>query len=469
MAPTAANIIGFADFEDATDKQILNSWPARLPVAVIRLNPNITDPALDPNTPLVHSGSTSLEVVEGRGFIMRQVGNDCPASRLKEPISAGDVLRITFWVRMKAANKVIVLYTGHYHDSKPKPWAIQRDDSNVISRTRINKANEWTRIEAIHTVGDDWTWDSELLPPEKCNHYQLRIRADATTTGYYLDDFKVEKVASGSAYALTSRDVRHGFLKNPDFALSFQYWKAIEAAGDTVFDADQGKEVARLKRNRRLMQNIVEEAIPGDKYQIAFWAKLSGTSSVDTRIIVRMRFENDDTVNGPCRRPICNIFLRPLSTKIEQNGRRWQRIVSDEFTMFGNYTKWPGQPSFILFTMLTKNMASSGELLISNFEFMGEHSLSGEMFTDSPSTTTVPSLQPSNLKVPDYIRYIVSYAGDVRTMIDYPFQVDKTGEILPMDGSKQYQLCEVDEVEGKYGLFPNRMGFFIGGRCQSIR
>ena len=217
------------------------------------------------------------------------------------------------------------------------------------------------------------------------------------------------------------------------------------------------------------MQNIIEETIPGEKYQFAFWAKLSGTLSVDTRVIVRMRFENDDTVNGPCRRSICNIFLRPLRTRIQQNGRRWQRIVSDEFTMFGNYTKWPGQPSFILFTMLTKNMESSGELLISNFEFMGKHSLSGEVITDSPSTTTVPSLQPSNLKAPDYIRYIVRYAGDIRTMIDYPFQIDKTGEVLPMDGSKQYQLCEADEVEGKYGVFPNRMGFFIGGKCQSIR
>ena len=83
MAPTAINIIGFGDMEDALDQQIFNAWPARVTTAVVRLNPNITDPASDPNAPLVHSGTTSLEVVEGRGFIMRQIGgSDCPTSRL---------------------------------------------------------------------------------------------------------------------------------------------------------------------------------------------------------------------------------------------------------------------------------------------------------------------------------------------------------------------------------------------------
>jgi hypothetical protein len=208
---------------------------------------------------------------------------------------------------------------------------------------------------------------------------------------------------------------------------------------------------------------------PGDTYQLAFWAKLSGTPSVDTNIIVRMRFENDDIVNGPCRRSVCNIFVRPLTTKIESKGRQWQRLVTEEFTMFGNYTEWTGKPTFILFTMFTRDMATTGELRVSNFEFMGDHSHSGEVYTDSPTTTTVPSMQPSNMVAPPGVKYIVRYAGDIRTVINYPFQVDKTGQLLPMDGSRQYQLCEVDEVEGKYGVFPNRMGFIIGGKCQLIR
>ena len=470
MAPSVSSILGFGDFEGgALDRQIINAWPGRVPTQVIRLNPNITDPTTDPNYGLVHSGSTSLEVIGGRGFITRQIGSSCPETRLHEPINAGDVLRITFHVRMKAANKYLVLYTGHYHEAKPKVWAIVKDDSHIISRTKINKANEWTRIEAIHTVGDDWTWDGELLTPERCNHYQLRIRADRTTAGYYIDDFRIEKVSSASRYALAERDVQHGFLKNPDFAMSFQYWKAIAAAGDTVFDPEQGKEVARLRRGKRMMQNIVERAIPGDKYQFAFWAKFSGAPSVKTNVILRMRFKNDDLVNGPCKRAICNIFVRPLTTTIESNGRQWQRIVSDEFTMFGNYTEWLGEPTFILFTVFTRDMATTGELLVSNFEFMGKHSVTGELFTEAPTISPAPSLQPSNLAAPPNMAYIVRYAGDIRTVINYPFQVDNTGEVLPMDGSKEYQLCEVDEVEGQYGIFPNRMSFLIGGKCVPIR
>jgi hypothetical protein len=49
----------------------------------------------------------------------------------------------------------------------------------------------------------------------------------------------------------------------------------------------------------------------------------------------------------------------------------------------------------------------------------------------------------------EHIAYIVRYAGEVRTVINYPFQVDKTGEVLAMDGSRDYELCEVDEVEGR--------------------
>ena len=78
-------------------------------------------------------------------------------------------------------------------------------------------------------------------------------------------------------------------------------------------------------------------------------------------------------------------------------------------------------------------------------------------------------MAPTNMKSPPHIAYIVRYAGEIRTVINYPFQIDSTGEILAMDGSKQYRLCEVDEVEGKYGVFPNRMAFHIGGKCQYIR
>ena len=137
--------------------------------------------------------------------------------------------------------------------------------------------------------------------------------------------------------------------------------------------------------------------------------------------------------------------------------------------MFGNYTEWPGEPTFILFTVFTRDMATTGELLVSNFEFMGKHSVAGEGFSEAPSISPAPSLQPSNMVAPPNMAYIVRYAGEIRTMMNYPFQVDNTGEVLPMDGSKEYQLCEVDEVEGQYGIFPNRMSFLIEGKCVPIR
>jgi hypothetical protein len=462
LAPSVHSIVGFGDMEDALDTQIINAWPGRVSTAIVRLNPNITDPALDPNTPFVHSGLASLEIAGG-GFIFRQLGVGCPSARLSEPINAGDVLRISFWVNMKAPNKILEVSTGHYHSKKPKGWAIVEDDSHMIIRTRITNATEWTRIEAIHIVGDDWTWNGELLPPVSCNDYQLRISPDGSETGYYIDDFRVEKV-----FNLAERVVQRGFLKNPDFALSFQYWKALTGiSGDTVYDPDQRKEVARLRRGRRLMQNIVERAIPGDTYKFRFWAKLWGTQSVPVNIVLRMRFENDDIVNGPCKKSVCNIFIRALATTIETNERKWQQIVSNDFTI-PDFTKWPGRPTFILFTMFTLDMATTGELLVSNFQFMGKHSLPGEVFTQSPTVTNVPSYQPSTMKR-DNVAYIVRYAGDFRTVINYPFQIDSTGEMLPMDGSTEYQLCEVDEVEGKYGIFPNRMSFLIGGNCVRIR
>jgi hypothetical protein len=43
----------------------------------------------------------------------------------------------------------------------------------------------------------------------------------------------------------------------------------------------------------------------------------------------------------------------------------------------------------------------------------------------------------------------VKYAGEVRTVINYPFQIDSTGEVLASDGIAEYQLCDVDEVEGR--------------------
>ena len=72
----------------------------------------------------------------------------------------------------------------------------------------------------------------------------------------------------------------------------------------------------------------------------------------------------------------------------------------------------------------------------------------GDDYSVAPSSSVAPSAAPTNLEE-EHISYIVRYAGEVRTVINYPFQVDKTGVVLAMDGSRDYELCEVDEVEGR--------------------
>lgn len=57
----------------------------------------------------------------------------------------------------------------------------------------------------------------------------------------------------------------------------------------------------------------------------------------------------------------------------------------------------------------------------------------------------VHSASPTNL-IQEHTAYIVRYAGEIRTLLRYPFQIDKTGEVLSMQPGAEYQLCEVDEV-----------------------
>jgi hypothetical protein len=155
-----------------------------------------------------------------------------------------------------------------------------------------------------------------------------------------------------------------------------------------------------------------------------------------------MKFINNDVINGPCSKPVCNLYERPLTRNIKCAGGGWQEVVTEQFEMFGNYTKWNGSVEFILVQITSKNMNATGEYSIAGFQDLG-----GE-YSDAPSSSVAPSAAPTNLEE-EHIAYIVRYAGEVRTVINYPFQVDKTGEVLAMDGSRDYELCEVDEVEGR--------------------
>lgn len=86
----------------------------------------------------------------------------------------------------------------------------------------------------------------------------------------------------------------------------------------------------------------------------------------------------------------------------------------------------------------------------------------------SPTLSLVPSSTPTSLRDED-VAYIVRYAGSIRTIVKYPFQIDSTGEVLSMDGSVDYVLCDVEEIEGSLSESPKGLGFIVDGDCTSIR
>ena len=121
-----------------------------------------------------------------------------------------------------------------------------------------------------------------------------------------------------------------------------------------------------LKSGQVMRQDVLDTATPNEKYQMTFWAKLTGMESVDVKILLRMRFRNNDLVYGPCPRTTCVLYERLLRTKLTGSGT-WQRVVAEEFRMFGNYTDWDGSADFILFEVTPLNMPAGAELRVANF------------------------------------------------------------------------------------------------------
>lgn len=143
---------------------------------------------------------------------MRLLGPNCLKGRVAEDLKEGDTIRISLMVKMSNPNTVFQMETAHHHIAKKKRWAIPHDDSHIVSRTLIENANEWTRVEAIHTVGPDWTFDGQVLAPKRCNHYQLRFRAASSGSSFAMDNVEIYGIEP-----VKSLDVHRGFLSNPDF------------------------------------------------------------------------------------------------------------------------------------------------------------------------------------------------------------------------------------------------------------
>lgn len=439
-------------------KSIENQWPSsKCDITVVTAD---TGP--------VYQGAQSLYYPGSKGCILfRPIAPDCSPGRITEPIRAGDTLYISIMVRTKAKNKSFEMYTRHYHDAKgPRKWGITGDGSDLVSRTLIRTAEEWTRVEAVHVVGDDWKdHDGVIQEPAGCNHYHLRFRVSGNAP-FWLDNLVIARVpadtipgspASGAVEAganatssPTSSPVpvidipRSGFFYNPNFELNTQYWKYASTMGHVTYDPDISANAMIMRRGRVLRQNVLARVVPAQKYQFGFWVSIRNVESIDFRIIMRMRFRNSAAPAGPCHKPICNFFIRPLARNVKANGGNWQQVITEEFDFFGNHTKLDpyGEVDFMLFQLLTRNLGVTAEYRVANFEVFEEAK------TNAPSASMLPSSSPTNL-IQQHVGYRVSYAGELRTVIRYPFQIDKTGEILSMAEAASYQLCEVDEVEGK--------------------
>lgn len=399
---------------------------------------------------------------------MRQLGV-CPVGRLAEAISAGDLLRVAFMVKVMDPGQVFQVSTAHYHTGKERAWSFPDDHSNIIARTHIPNANTWTKIVAYHRVGPDWTYGQPrvLLPPETCSAYQMRFMVSGSDSDFVLDDVRIEKVGSpADTPALSEAPPLQGFISNPKFEYNHAHYMFSRSSGYVKYDPDIGQNAMVLPSGKVMRQNIVDTAVEDETYQFSFLMKLVNVESVNLRIVMRMRFENNDVENGPCKQEVCNFFRRALardfSATKENNG--WQRVITSRVHMFGNYTQWNGNVDFILMQVFpSEPLPEGGEIHIADFQ-----EEEPEVITFAPSTSANPSSSPTNLVYPD-LAYIVRYAGEIRTIMRRPFQVDLTGEILPMDGSRGYNLCDVDEVEGRLSDFPNRLSITYKENCVRLR
>jgi hypothetical protein len=345
-APTGTNILGYGDFEidpsqDNTTDAISAAWASSCTTSLLNIS---TDNPED-----IHSGSKSYSVTGGACTVLPMMGANCPTTQMATELQVGDTIKISLWVKMAEAAQVFQMFTAHYHARKPGRWERPKDDSHVISRTSIDNAGRWKYIEAYHTVGDDWTFDGEVLAPKLCNHYQLRFNLAQSTSSYIMDDVHIEKVSS-----LSEEEKQIAFLRNPSFVSSHKMWKMATSSGTIAYDEDLGQNVMEIEKGQVLRQDILASATPGESYSFGFWVRLLNSNRpVTVKIILRMRFQNNDRIYGQCKNPICNLYERPVTVSIPAGSDTWQHIIADNFEMYGNYTAWDGKVDFILFQVTT--------------------------------------------------------------------------------------------------------------------
>lgn len=105
-APTAPSILTYGDMEGPSNS-IIAQWPSRCTRTLISRKDNPS------NDHLVQQGFQSLKVNGSKQcFLFRPIGSPCGVGRVKDPIVAGDVIRISLWVRVAEPNVVSFIAGG---------------------------------------------------------------------------------------------------------------------------------------------------------------------------------------------------------------------------------------------------------------------------------------------------------------------------------------------------------------------
>lgn len=317
----------------------------------------------------VESLKVSNRILGTRCYVSYRIGPNC--RYLNENINAGDMLRLTFKIRVAdMQNAEVHVFTLH-NSRKKRTFKPPGDNSNWITRFNTGPANEWNEVSVSHLVGPDWMHNGNLYPPDRCHFYQLVI----TVRGYhdfFLDDVVLKKILKMDPVVEAEENENNpiNFLKNPNFNLGMSYYFVRSRAGYIMHDTQFGNAIV-LKRKKMLQQHIQTHVTPGAQYQISFWAQLKGMSHLDLTVTIRLRFINNKNIRtGPCNRRICNFWMKPLVDATVLGNGQYQQLVTDPFTIWDHYDEWVGNLSFIAFMINgpPANASTDAELRLAKFE-----------------------------------------------------------------------------------------------------
>ena len=168
---------------------------------------------------------------------------------------------------------------------------------------------------------------------------------------------------------------------NNIFEYSMSWWKIgdIMLAPVIEYDDDIQRDVMVVRgpnfiRDKVVLQNFKGREIPQEVYQYKFWLKLLDVSRpINFHILVRMRFHNNDLVNGPCDKEECVFDRRPFNQPVSSNGGVWQEFKTDVFDMFadeelGNYQDWDGYVKSMHWQLYSTDMEPFGTWKTAGFE-----------------------------------------------------------------------------------------------------